>query len=179
MTDFIAPKATTSYIRNNGKKIMDTGILSTKTAASRLHHVSQLPFHPENARTDAMQLQCEVMFGSPSSNCGGNGICKIVAKSTQPLSVFKRNSCSHAKAFFTARGDHKDVSLVFRREWLCSYLMQRHFRHGFLIMPEPCPIPPGFVAILGLKTKELPAGLHLIEDYDTYLRIHFHHTELI
>jgi hypothetical protein len=158
---------------------METGFNILTTKASRLAHTPHIPFNPENARTGTMQLQCEVMFGSPSSNCGGNGICKIVAKSIHPLSVFKRASCSHAKALFTTQGDGKDASLIFRRDWLCSNLMRQHLRHGILEMPEPCPIPPGIVTTLGLKVSELPAGLHLIEDYGTHIKINFLHTELI
>lgn len=134
----------------------------------------QVPFRSENTRTDTMLFQCEVMFGSPSSNCGGNGICKIVAKNNHPLFVFKRTSCSHASALITAWDNGKGASLLFRREWLCSNLMRRHFRHGILEMPEPCAVPAGLVSQLGLKMSELPAGLHLIEDYGTYLRINFH-----
>lgn len=158
---------------------METSIFSAKTTVYRLTNAPHNSFNPGNARTREIQLQCEVMFGSPSSNCGGNGICKIVAKNNHPLSVFKRTSCSHAKAVFTTQGDNKGVSLVFRREWLCSNLMRRHFRHGILEMPEPCPIPSGIVKAMGLKISELPAGLHLIEDYRTHIRINFLHTELI
>lgn len=130
-------------------------------------------FSPQTVRKEPLSLQCEVMFGSPSSNCGGNGICKIVAKNHQPGLQAKRTSCSHAHAVLTAWNDGKGVSLIFRREWLCANLMRRHLRHGILEMPEPCPIPPAVVAALDLKVNMLPAGLHLVEDLGMHLRLHF------
>lgn len=133
--------------------------------------------HFERARTETLLLQCEVMFGSPSSNCGGNGICKIVARNQDSQQMFKRMNCSHAKALFTTWNEGDGASMLFQREWLCSNLMRRHFRHGVLEMPESCAIPPAFVAALGLKINELPAGLHLIEDYGTHFRINFSRKE--
>lgn len=128
----------------------------------------------ESTHHEPMFLQCEVMFGSPSSNCDGNGICKIAARSSGQLQPFvRRTSCSRASALFTSNDNDKGASLIFRRDWLCSKLMRQHFRHGVLEMPEPCPIPKGFVSALGLQITELPAGLHLIEDYGTYYRINF------
>jgi hypothetical protein len=135
--------------------------------------------HPEKVHAEALLLQCEVMFGSPSSNCDGNGICKIVARSDNPLQMFKRTHCSHAKALFAACDGGNGASLLFRREWLCSNLMKRHFRHGILEMPEPCSIPSALVATLGLEISQLPAGLHLVEDYGTHFKINFRHTALI
>lgn len=156
---------------------MSTTSLNTKTTGVRLPDLLQLPLRPERVPSEGMFLQCEVMFGSPSSNCGGNGICKIVAKGQLPAFVFKRTSCSHAKALFASWDGGHGASMFFRRDWLCSNLMRRHFRHGILEMPEPCPVPPGLVSALGLKITELPAGLHLIEDYGTHYRINFGRTE--
>ncbi len=157
---------------------METGFFNVKTTVSRIPHPFQIPHSPEYTRTGTLLCQCEVMFGSPSSNCGGNGICKIVAKSDRPASGFKRTSCSHARAFFTVGGD-SNACLIFRRDWLCANLMRRYLRHGFLEMPEPCPLPAGIVSAFGLKINELPAGLHLIEDYGTHIRINFPQINLI
>jgi hypothetical protein len=98
-----------------------------------------------------------------------------MAKGNNPFQIFKRTRCSHAKALFASFDEGGDsASLLFRREWLCSKLMRRHFRHGILEMPEPCPIPPKMVSALRLNIRELPAGLHLIEDCGTHFRINFH-----
>lgn len=154
---------------------MGTGFPNTKTMGGLLPELLYLPLRPERGRAETLFFQCEVMFGSPSSNCSGNGICKIVARSNQ---ILERTSCSHAKALFAPTDDGEGASIIFRREWLCANLMRRHFRHGVLEMPEPCPIPRAFVASLGLRIRELPAGLHLIEDYGTHFRIIFRHNDL-
>lgn len=154
---------------------METDINIAKTTAFNVPNLWQIPFRPEAARKAPMLFQCEVMFGSPSSNCGGNGICKIVAKSSQSQAFVKRTSCSHAQGLFTALDNGNGASLIFRRDWLCANLMRKHFRHGILEMPEPCAIPPQYVTALGLKITEMPAGLHLIEDYGSHFRINFYH----
>ncbi|MBV6439327.1 MAG: hypothetical protein DYG98_17695 [Haliscomenobacteraceae bacterium CHB4] len=159
---------------------MESGFNNIITAAAQWSSSLQIPSYTEKARTETMFFQCEVMFGSPSSNCGGNGICKIVAKNDHPFAVLRRSSCSHARAFFAASDNGKGAALLFRREWLCANLMRRHFRHGILEMPEPCPIPAGIATTLGLKIKALPAGLHLMEDCGAFIRINFlPHTEVI
>lgn len=158
---------------------METGFFTNKATDARWLHHFQAPVVPEGGRKETLLLQCEVMFGSPSSNCGGNGICKIVATAPNNPSVFTRTSCSHSRAFFTTCDDGAGAALLFRKDWLCSNLMRRHFRHGILEMPEPCPIPGGIMTTLGLKTNELPAGLHLIEEFGTFLRIRFQPAQMI
>lgn len=158
---------------------METVYRHTKTAGTRPWELLTFSVGDEQTRAEPMLLQCEVMFGSPSSNCDGNGICKIVARSQHPLQTFRRTRCSHAKALFTTCDGGKGASMIFRREWLCSGLMRQHFRHGILEMPESCPVPPAIISALGLHFTELPAGLHLIEDYETHYRINFRFTHLI
>ena len=157
---------------------MGTGFLNTKTIEGLLYGTIQLPLRKERTR-ETLFFQCEVMFGSPSSNCSGNGICKIVAQNNRPAATFMRSSCSHAKALFCSSDDGNEAYMVFQRGWLCSNLMRRHFRHGVLEMREPCPIPPTMASALGLRIRELPAGLHLIEDHGTHFHIHFRHNDLI
>ncbi len=148
---------------------METSFQNIKTAAAYLapFMVAEL----EHPHVQPRYMQCELMFGSPSSNCAGNGICKIIARGNQPSAIFQRTSCSHARALVGSAGDGNTVFLLFRRDWLCADLMRKHFRHGVLEMPEPCPVPAGLASVLGLRTGELPAGLHLIEDHGTYFRI--------
>jgi len=152
---------------------MDTIFPNMAITTARIHGVRPFPAYRDHTRTEPMLFQCEVMFGSPSSNCGGNGICKIVATAQNDTAVFLRTSCSHSRAFFTTTDDGAGAVLLFRRDWLCSNLMRRHFRHGILEMPEPCPIPGGITTNLGLKINELPAGLHLIEEQGAFLRVRF------
>lgn len=152
---------------------METGFSNTKITGTRKWDSVKFPVGQEHTRIEPMLLQCEVMFGSPSSNCDGNGICKIVARSNHPAQLFLRTSCSHAQAAFSSCDGGNGASMTFRRDWLCSKLMRQHFRHGILEMQEPCPIPSEFVSALGLHFRELPAGLHLIEDYGTHFRINF------
>lgn len=156
---------------------METVFQNTNTTGLRQREPLSLPFGPENARPAPVLLQCEVMFGSPSSNCDGNGICKIVARSGCAPNTYHRTSCSHSQAMFASCDGGNGVSMLFRHDWLCAKLMKRHFRHGFLEMPEPCLIPPAFVLALGLHISELPAGLHLIENLGTHYRINFRFIE--
>jgi hypothetical protein len=153
-------------------QIMEAGFTHSPSFAASL----PVALIPDRSQVTSLSLQCELMFGSPSSNCGGNGICKIIAKQPDNRPAF-RTHCSRAKALFVTGQDSQTVSLVFRREWLCSNLMRHYFRHGIFEMPEPCPIPSQLVAASGTALSELPAGLHPIEDCGAYLLIHFKKNE--
>lgn len=159
---------------------METGSINLiKSDTIRQQHAWQYRSTEGSAHVQPLFLQCEVMFGSPSSNCDGNGICKIAARSNNQAGLTQRTSCSHAKALFTSLDNGQGACMIFRREWLCANLMRRHFRHGILEMPEPCPIPQALSSKLGLQIGELPAGLHLIEDFGAHYRINFRSHNLI
>ncbi len=125
--------------------------------------------------TESMrQLSCDVVFGSPSADCMGTGICRITARSNGSPSVAerKRNCRSTVGLFFPIEGG-RGVSLVLTRALLCTQLYKTHLRHGFLTLESPCQLSKDIAKTLGLKIRELPIGIYPVQENRVFLRIDF------
>ncbi len=115
-------------------------------------------------------IQCDVVFGSPSAECRGTGICKITG--TNGLTILnKKQECKSTQAFMVERADQQGVTFVFFRSLLCTQLYRHHFWKGFLTITEHCPLPEdlrnGFQTPF---TKILP-GKYAVEEVSGYLRV--------
>ena len=125
--------------------------------------------------TDATkQLSCDVVFGSPSSDCMGTGICRISARTGGNTSAMdqKRNCRSTMGLLFPIEGGD-GVALVLTRALLCTQLYKTHLRHGTLTLESPCPLPKHIALTLGLKTSQLSIGVYPIREGEGFLRIDF------
>lgn len=117
-------------------------------------------------------IRCDVVFGSPSLECRGTGVCKITAHDrSRDIAIHK--GCDQTTAFLTASDGGQTVSMIMLRELLCVNILRLHLRNQVLIMKEPCHIPPGFVTSLGLKTDVLKPGSYPIYEMAGYFRIDF------
>ncbi len=130
---------------------------------------------PEAGRRQAMS--CEVVFGSPSADCSGTGICKISARHTPPPSPSQQRDCRSVLGVFTAGEGGQDFSLLLFREFLCVRVLRNHLLSGVLHVPEPCRLPSGLVDFLHLKTQSVLPGRYPIEAYDGTYRIRFGNTQ--
>lgn len=114
-------------------------------------------------------VNCEVVFGSPSMNCNGTGICRITGtNSIQPLSLKK--DCRITLGQIAASPNGK-VSLFFFREFLCVQLYRHHFHKGVLTMKEDCPLPKELANALNIKGKKLQSGNYAIVECQGYYRV--------
>ncbi len=114
-------------------------------------------------------MHCDVVFGSPSMDCNGTGICKITGtNSIRPL--FLKKDCLLTKGQICAAPDGK-ISLFFFREFLCIHLYRQHFRKGVLTMKEACPLPKEISKSLNLKGKRLMPGNYAVVEMDGYFRV--------
>jgi hypothetical protein len=126
------------------------------------------PFERASSRLSAFQnldsqlIRCDVVFGIPSQDCRGTGICKI---SSDVLALRHSNADCRRTAAFVGRGRGSDkVVLVFLRELLCTNLFRRHFRKGVFEMPEACPIPAELGSKLRLSGHFLLPGRYAISE---------------
>lgn len=118
---------------------------------------------------DSQLIRCDIVFGMPSQDCRGTGICKLTSDVAQPLNL--KNDCRNSVAFAGRAGEGEQVMLVFFRELLCSHLYSRQFRKGILEMTEPCPVPLDLTETLGLKGNMLLPGSYAILEQDGCFRI--------
>ena len=125
--------------------------------------------------TESMrQLSCDVVFGSPSADCMGTGVCRITARTgASPTAQERKQHCRSTVGLFFPIEGGKGVSLILTRALLCSKLYKTHLRHGALILETPCQLPRSLSQTLGLKINELSVGTYPIQENDGFLRIDF------
>lgn len=118
---------------------------------------------------ESQLIRCDIVFGMPSQDCRGTGICKLTSDVGAPLNL--KNDCRNTVAFAGRGGEGNQVVLIFFRELLCSHLYSRQFRKGFLEMAEPCLLSADFTETLGLSGNVLLPGRYVIVEQDGCFRI--------
>lgn len=117
-------------------------------------------------------LRCDVVFGSPSVGCRGTGICKLSANGFRKAAELKQ-TCRGASALLISQDEGKAVSMILPRALLCINIVRNHLKNNELHLPEPCRIPPGIAAALGLQIKYLPSGTYPVIPSEGFFRIDF------
>ena len=124
---------------------------------------------PNQTTYPSKMMHCDVVFGSPSMDCNGTGICKITGtNSIRPMHLKK--SCQLTFGQIAAAPNGK-VSLFFFREFLCIQLYRQHFRKGVLTMKEQCPVPSDISKTLNIKAKNLLPGNYAVVECEGYYRV--------
>lgn len=117
-------------------------------------------------------VHCDVVFGSPRSDCSGAGICKIVDSSFEQKIILKR-SCRLAPALLTVNADVNVLTMTFLREFMCVHLLRHHFRTGVLDVQEACLLPARVANVLGLSGAAILPGQYVIEEMARGFHIYF------
>ncbi len=124
---------------------------------------------PKKTTYSSKMMHCDVVFGSPSMDCNGTGICKITGtNSSRPVQLKKNCQLTFGQIAAAPNGK---VSLFFFREYLCIHLYRQHFRRGVLKMKEACPIPSEISNGLNVKGKNLLPGNYAVVECDGYFRV--------
>lgn len=114
-------------------------------------------------------MRCDVVFGSPSMDCNGTGICKITGTSSIRPHQLKKD-CQSTIAYVAAASNDQ-ISLFFFREFLCIHLYLQHFRKGVLVMKEACTVPADIFNRLKINGKTLLSGRYAVVKCDGYFRV--------
>lgn len=120
------------------------------------------------------QMSCDVVFGSPSADCRGTGVCRITARAggTPTTTQHKQRCRSTMGLLFPIEGG-KGLTMILTRSLLCTTLYKTHLRHGKLTLESPCQLPKDVKKALGLKFSELSPGEYPVYDSEGILRIDF------
>ena len=109
-------------------------------------------------------IQCDVVFGSPSADCRGTGICKISGTNSFSIPT-QQKECKTTKAVLVERPDKQGVTLIFFRSLLCSQLYRHHFWKGILTLHEACSLPLELSSQLEMPYRQmLPATYSVVEE---------------
>lgn len=129
---------------------------------------------PLRETESTQQLSCDVVFGSPSADCMGTGICRITARTQgSPSGSQRKQHCRSTVGLLFSIEGGRGVSLVLTRALLCTRLYKTHLRHGILTLDTPCQLPKEISKLLGLKINGLPNGKYPIHENENFLRINF------
>jgi hypothetical protein len=136
---------------------------------STVQPITTTKIFPNQTTYPSKMMHCDVVFGSPSMDCNGTGICKITGtNSIRPVHLKK--SCQLTFGQIAAAPNGK-VSLFFFREFLCIQLYRQHFRKGVLTMKEQCPVPSDISKTLNVKAKNLLPGNYAVVECEGYYRV--------
>ncbi|MFN0036357.1 MAG: hypothetical protein ACKVUS_14930 [Saprospiraceae bacterium] len=129
---------------------------------------------PRRETESTQQVSCDVVFGSPSANCMGTGICRISARTaSSPASAEQKRDCQSTVGLMFPIEGGSGMAMVLTRALLCAQLYKAHLRHGTLRLESPCPLPEEITRTLGLKIGELTPGDYPIQSAEGFLRIDF------
>lgn len=113
---------------------------------------AMLPFSP------FLEVKTEVVFGSPSQNCGGSGICMMISR----LPKARVLSCPHAPAFVAVVGD--GLRFRFLKDQQMEPYAWRYFSTGYFEILEAYRLPLSISRGLGLFGMGLMPGKYRVEE---------------
>ncbi|MCB0525988.1 MAG: hypothetical protein H6576_11065 [Lewinellaceae bacterium] len=119
------------------------------------------------------QLSCDVVFGSPSADCLGTGVCKISALGVMPGIKSGSRDCARAPGILAPIDGGAGVSMVFAREMMCTKLLRNQFRKGVLTLESSYRLPATIISALALRIRTLKKGEYRVEEVDGFIRINF------
>lgn len=118
-------------------------------------------------------ISCDVVFGSPSANCSGAGVCKISARHAIQSTSAPYRDCQSTLGVFTNSEGDQGLSLLLFREFLCVKILRKHLLSGMLRVEEPCRLPSALISFLHLQRPAILPGNYPIEEIDGAFRIRF------
>jgi hypothetical protein len=115
-------------------------------------------------------IRCDVVFGSPSSDCRGTGICKI--SGTNSLTILnQQKDCKRTQALMVENQGNQGITLLFLRPFLCTQLYRHHFRKGVLTMEEGCFLPAEIRGQMAIPYRQILPGTYQVVEEAGYFRI--------
>lgn len=118
--------------------------------------------------TPIREVEMEVVFGTPSKNCSGTGICMIAGRFPQGYTV----PCPHAPAIIHCMPD-QELVFRFRKHRLSDRAVQAYFSAGFFQVEEDFALPQRLIRLWALPTDTIPPGRYLLEEYSGEWRLYF------
>lgn len=95
-------------------------------------------------------VRAEVVFGTPSKNCSGNGICLLSKyRPERPL----RLQCPSVRGSIRANPSHRVVMLQFDTAQLPASVADRHLSGSHFVVEEPFSIPISILKSVGVSGR--------------------------
>ena len=110
----------------------------------------------------------EVVFGTPSKNCSGSGICMISSRLPREYSI----PCPHAPVIIHYV-PNQELVFRFRKQHLSDKAVQAYFSAGLFRVEESFSLPQRLVQLWALPVNQISPGRYLLEEYSGEWRLYF------
>ncbi len=120
------------------------------------------------ANTPVREVEMEVVFGTPSKNCAGAGICLIAGRFPDTYKI----PCPHAPAIIHFLPDGELV-FRFRKNRLTDPGLRAYFQTNNFRVEEAFDLPKRLIQRWQLPVTQVPAGNYLLEEYSREWRLYF------
>lgn len=110
----------------------------------------------------------EVVFGTPSKNCSGTGICMIAGRFPQGYTI----RCPHAPAIIHCI-PNQELVFRFRKHRLPEGAAQTYFSAGFFPVEEAFTLPQRLIRLWNLSIETIAPGRYPLEEYSREWRLYF------
>ena len=109
------------------------------------------------------RVRSEVIFGTPSKNCSGSGICILTQhRAAHPVVCV----CPKALAWFSMDVEARLIILEFEWSELSTEIQQKYFSQSYFLMDESVKVPQMIVKKWKISEKvHLQSGLHVVYRY--------------
>lgn len=130
---------------------------------------TQETFHPTLfASPPIREVEMEVVFGTPSRNCSGTGICMIAGRLPQGKVI----PCPHAPVIIHCDPKHELV-FRFRKQRLSDKIVQDYFSSNIFVVEEAFSLPQRLIRMWDLPIGSIPPGRYFLEEYSREWRLYF------
>ena len=114
------------------------------------------------------EVEMEVVFGTPSKNCAGAGVCLIANRSAYWQTI----ACPHAPVIIHYLPEGQLV-FRFRKRHLRSEAFSPFFQGEEFQVDEAFLLPQRLQRLWNLETDRIPAGRYPLEEYSREWRLYF------
>lgn len=114
------------------------------------------------------EVEMEVVFGTPSKNCSGAGVCLIAGRFPEGYKI----ACSHAPARIHFLPGNELV-FRFRKHALNNRIIQRYFKANSFLVEEPFQLPRQLVDQWSLPVQNIAAGQYPVQEFAQEWRLYF------
>ena len=113
------------------------------------------------------KVRAEVVLGSPSANCGGVGICRVMAYG-EGVGVI----CPTTTALLSHTEEGK-LRFEFQKSSMEGRFLRRHFRWMLFQVLETYVVPYKLMGALKIEQRTIQPGIYQVWEVDDYLIVDF------
>lgn len=129
--------------------------------------VSNTPAPQLSNTISGQKVRADVVLGSPSANCSGVGICRVMASGEG-----SQVSCPKVQAWIGVTKEGK-LRFEFEKSSMDGRFMRRHFRWLLFQVLEPYLVPYATLKSLKLKERTIQPGIYTVWEVDNHLIVEF------